>query len=436
MFALISIVAILVTPCRGATKADSAKEPSPGAVDEMTSILNQTSAEISDAEKKYSDKIDTVDKSYEKSLSKANESRAQKVDRAKSAAVVNLKKLSARLASEGKLAEMVKVLKAVYSIQPKDKEVIQALKAAGVDIKTIPLGFDPLSRRGLKTSRIVIWNTHNGRYNTSGTLECNIMLQRSGKTIWRALKVSVPWERNKDTFAAVIAPTREFDTVRVEVTKWRGYSGGLSEVQIWQDGVNIAPGGEASASSSSGVRTTSAHVNDGITTSTDYKNGYWLLPDNRPGWVEIRLTRPEYQKLLRVKLSARTPWRRVLNVQAGDVIDVTAAGKWRASADIVAGPDGGLIPGGDQWGKYRDQFYLQGKFNSKVFRVGSRFTLQATESGVFELGMNEPKLGWFKNNSGFLSVTLSVRKRKSILKSDPDKSPKSTGVSSLNRNLR
>jgi hypothetical protein len=137
--------------------------------------------------------------------------------------------------------------------------------------------------------------------------------------------------------------------------------------------------------------------------------------------------------LHRARISARTPWQRVLNVAAGDVIDITASGKWRSSPDIVAGPEGGLSPGGDKWGKFRDRFYLQGKFGGKVFKIGSKFTLQAERSGAFELGMNEADPEWFKNNSGFLGVTLSVRKRPVVIKSSPDIDSPSTLVTTAHR---
>ena len=136
-----------------------------------------------------------------------------------------------------------------------------------------------------------------------------------------------------------------------------------------------------------------------------------LLPDNQAGWIEISLARPAYQELVRTKVSARIPWKKVSDVSVGDIVDITASGTWRASPQISAGPDGGLGPGEDQWGRFRDRFYLQGRLGGKVFKIGSRFTLRVSQAGPLELGMNEGNIDWFLNNSGFLDVALSIRKK-------------------------
>jgi hypothetical protein len=400
-------------PCRKESRAAETAPPAPK--DDLQRILGVKDAAVERADRQYAEWVSSADKSYEQSLSKARTFWSRKIDDAKSVAVTDLKALGTRLAAAGQLGETVKVLKAVYTIEPQDNDTAKALTAAGVDLTTIPPEMDYVSRRdgGSGASKIVIWNTHNARYNTSGALQCNVALFQAGKPIWRADKVDLPWRRDTDTFAVVNVPARQFDLVRVEITKWRGYSGGLAEIEIWRGGKNIALGKPTRASAAVCMRTTSARVTDGITTSTVYKDGYWLLPDNRAGWVEISLGRPAYRRLLRAKISARKSWQKTIEVAAGDIIDITAGGKWRASPRIVAGPDGGVDPGGDQWGKFRDRFYLQGRLGDeeKTFKIGSRFTLRATQAGHLELSMNEEKPEWYGNNSGFLEVTLSVRKR-------------------------
>jgi hypothetical protein len=416
---LIGIAVMHLMPCR--TEITAAETGAAiAARDDLPGILGVKDAAIELADQRYSELVDSADNTYEQSLSRARTYWSRKVDDAKSTAVADLKALGARLAAVGQLGETVKVLKAVYALKPHDGAAAKALLAAGVDLKAIPSEPGYVARcHSRQPCKIVIWNTHNGRQNTSGALQCNVVLLESGRLVWRADKVDLPWRQDTDTFVAVKPPTSQFDTVRVEITKWRGYSGGLTEIEIWRDGKNIALNGTTRASAAADVRTTSARVTDGVTTSTAYKNGYWLLPDNRAGWVEVSLARPAYQKLFRAKISARKPWQKTLEVAAGDVIDITASGRWRASPQIVAGPDGGAISGGDQWGKFRDRFYLQGRLgeDEEVFKIGSKFTFRATKAGYLELGMNEKKPDWYKNNSGFLDVTLTLRKRPPDLKS-------------------
>jgi hypothetical protein len=203
----------------------------------------------------------------------------------------------------------------------------------------------------------------------------------------------------------------QFDIVRVEIIKWYGYSGGLAEIEVWRDGTNVALHQNARASGAADRGTLAARATDGIISSSGYKDGYWLLPDNQSGWIELNLAKPAYQKLVHTKLSARTPWDKVIDVSAGDIIDITASGTWRASPQIPAGPDGGIGSGEDQWGRFRDRFYLQGRLNEEVFKIGARFTLRVAKAGGLELGMNEGSIDWFLNNSGFIDVTLSIRRR-------------------------
>jgi len=291
MASVIVIAAMSMLPCREETRAAETPEPV-AAKDDLQRILGVKDAAVERADQLYARWVASADMSYEQSLSKARTFWTRKIDDAKSTAVTDLKALGTRLATVGRLGETVRVLKAVYAIMPQDGDAVKALTAAGVDLTTILPEADYVARSsGGQASRIVIWNTHNSKYNTSGSLQCNVMLFRAGKPVWRADKVDLPWERDTDTFAAVNVPARQFDVVRVEITKWRGYSGGLSEMEIWQGGKNIALRMTTRASASADKRTTSARVTDGITTSTVYKDGYWLLPDRQAGWVEISLAR-------------------------------------------------------------------------------------------------------------------------------------------------
>ena len=390
----------------------AAENPKPTAEGEIARVMAVKDAAIQEADKQYAEQISSADKQYTQSLARAQAKRTQAVTVARVTAAGDLKTVGRRMAKAGEVSEAIKLFRAVHTLRPRDAEAVAALTAAGIDVKAIPLEPDYEARRqGSPSHKIVLWNTHNSRYNTSGALECNVVLLKGTTVAWRSNKVTVPWKRNADTSATVQAPPKRFDRIRVEITRWQGYSGGLAEIEVWRGKENIARGMPARASAAADSRTRAAAVTDGVTTSSTYKNGYWLLPDNQAGWVEVRLARPEYRELHRKKISARTPWQKVLKVTKGDVIDITASGTWRASPDLVADADGGMAAGGNQGGKYGQRFYLQGRLGRKVFKVGSSYTLGAAVDGELELGMNEEKPEWHANNAGFLDVTLTVRKR-------------------------
>jgi hypothetical protein len=417
MMILIIMAALPLNPCIGQTSVSDTAVPDTAA-DDLLKILSIKDAAVERADEQYVKAIMAAEKDYEQLLSEAQALRTGIVGKARAAAVTDLKAMSAWLAADGKLGETVKVLKAIYALTPQDAETAKTLLATGVDLKSIPTDGDYFARhKGRQTSRIVIWNTHNSRFNTSGTLQCNVVLLQGNRPVRRFDKIALPWERNEDTFAVVNVPSIQFDTVRVEIIKWHGYAGGLAEIEIWQDGKNVALHRPTRASGAVDRQTTSARVTDGITSSVAYKDGYWLLPDNKAGWIEISLARPAYQKLLRAKVSARTPWLKTVTVIPGDIVDITANGKWWASSQIVAGPDGGHGSGEDKWGRFRDRFYLQGRFDGEVFKIGSQFTLRVPKAGQLELGMNEDNIDWFANNSGFLDAVITVRKRTPLLTS-------------------
>jgi len=404
---LVSTV-LAVTLAHGALGAE--QEPKAAtAEDEIQRIMGVKDAAVQKADSQYATQIKSADEQYEKAQAQARANRAKAIVKARLLASGQLKAAGRRMAAAGEVSNAIKLFKAVHCLRPEDAEATAALAAAGVDVSKIKLEPDyEARRRAGRGHKIVIWNTHNSRYNTSGALECNVVLLKGKTVAWRSDKVALPWKRGTDTSATVLAPPKDFDTVRVEVIKWQGYSGGLAEIEVWQGKDNIAIGRPARASASLDSRTLPACVTDGVTTSSVYKDGYWLLPDNQAGWVEVSLARPEYSKVRRAKISARKPWQKVLKVIKGDVIDITATGTWRGAPEIPANADGGI-----EHGEFRHRFYLQGRLGPgrKVFRIGSKFTLHVTQDGELEMGMNEDKAERYSNNSGFLDVTLAVLKR-------------------------
>ncbi len=144
-----------------------------------------------------------------------------------------------------------------------------------------------------QSKKIVLWNTHNGSANNSGTLECNILLYNNSELVWEAKNIQIPWEPDQDTKVSTNGPSGiSFNKVRVEVTKWQGLTGGLSEIQVFDCGRNIAKGCFVSASGywSNQDEFSPQNITDGQTSSED-KRSFWLGRDGTREWVEVDLTK-------------------------------------------------------------------------------------------------------------------------------------------------
>ncbi|HEX8915073.1 MAG TPA: hypothetical protein VF796_22165, partial [Humisphaera sp.] len=141
-------------------------------------------------------------------------------------------------------------------------------------------------------NRFVIWNSHHGPLNISGTRELNLILLHAGKPVWRLDGLEIGWVPNRDVSLAVPIPQVSFDTVRVEIVKWVDGNGSLAEVQVMKDGRNVALGAKVTASAAITPNFHGGLLTDGITTSAQQEKGYWLLPVRTPGWAEIHLQPP------------------------------------------------------------------------------------------------------------------------------------------------
>lgn len=148
---------------------------------------------------------------------------------------------------------------------------------------------EPRRCRGLLADRVVVRNQHNGAAADRGTSGFNVALVANGKEVWRRDQIELPWSADADSEAVVSLPRLRFDRLRVEITRWQGLGGGLCEVEIWQGKRNLALGCPVIASSYHMQLHRSANLTDGITSSSE-PGGYWLLPDNTPGWAEIDLS--------------------------------------------------------------------------------------------------------------------------------------------------
>jgi hypothetical protein len=148
---------------------------------------------------------------------------------------------------------------------------------------------------------LVIYNAHHSLHNDRGTTKANIYLARKGKVVWQKKDVEILREDRQDAVTQIPVPKGRYDGIRVEVLEWHGYGGGLSEIELWQRGKNIAAGTRAGASSMfrKDPKFGPQNVTDGITNSNTNGKGYWLLEDIEEGWVEIYLNQPSVKQVAR-----------------------------------------------------------------------------------------------------------------------------------------
>jgi hypothetical protein len=105
----------------------------------------------------------------------------------------------------------------------------------------------------------------------------------------------------------------------------------------------------------------------------------------------------------KVVIPARKDWTAVVRVSSGDVIDLLAEGRWSPKRGVVLGPEGNV---------HAMAHHLQGRLgeDSVPFRVGAKHTVTAMIDCMLYLGMKDD---WnHHDNSGFLTVTVTVRKKK------------------------
>lgn len=136
--------------------------------------------------------------------------------------------------------------------------------------------------------RIVIWNQHVGHFNDRGAKMINVIWYSGDKEVDSKKDIEMPWARDKDEKIVINYHGPAFDRVRVEITKWQGIGGGLAEIQVYRGEELLSQGKPTRASGSFKSDYAADRVVDGITSSSG-NSGYWLLPANSPGWVEVYL---------------------------------------------------------------------------------------------------------------------------------------------------
>lgn len=142
--------------------------------------------------------------------------------------------------------------------------------------------------------KLVLWNQHNGKYGDRGTKACTVEVFANDSSIWKSGKIDLAWSPSKDEKAEVMIPSLplNFDRVRVSILKWAGHGGGLSEIELWHGDKNLARKAKVTASDSYKWRPfVPEAVIDGITSSSAFHVGYWLLPDKTGGWIDLKIPR-------------------------------------------------------------------------------------------------------------------------------------------------
>lgn len=146
----------------------------------------------------------------------------------------------------------------------------------------------------VKKNSLIIWNQHNADYNDRGTKTVRIIFYSDDKEVYKLDNQELSWAKGVDSKNVFSLPNLPFDKVRIEILAKLGHGGGLSEVEIIKDGVNIARNAKVSVSGvfKPGKEYQGENLVDGITTSKENMKGYWLMPDAALGWCELNLNTP------------------------------------------------------------------------------------------------------------------------------------------------
>ena len=175
----------------------------------------------------------------------------------------------------------------------------------------------PANLAGITAEKLVVWNQHNGPHNNSGAHSFDAKLYSGKRIVWQKDDVELPWAPGENSFTEVQLPATRFDRLRIDVTPPGGKWAGLAEVQILAGGRNLALDCPAAANGIFDAPRRECRVTDGIVRSNAENVGYWLLPQQSPGWVEIDLAclDPKYGarcRQLGLALAAEGDWRRGL----------------------------------------------------------------------------------------------------------------------------
>lgn len=140
---------------------------------------------------------------------------------------------------------------------------------------------------------LIVWNQHNGTAKDRGTKAIRVEVFNGGSVLWKTDRMEIEWSADADTKVAVKIPKQNFaiDRVRVTVLEWYAGGGGLAELELMRGGENIAPKCAVAVSAflQNDQRFGAKRLTDHITSSKDFTVGYWLLPNEKSGWAELKL---------------------------------------------------------------------------------------------------------------------------------------------------
>ena len=98
------------------------------------------------------------------------------------------------------------------------------------------------------------------------------------------------------------------------------------------------------------------------------------------------------------QINAEDDWTEVVAVRKGDVLVISAAGKWMHGKDPKRQECG---PGG-----VGDYGYLEGRIGEKKFRINEGITITSESDGILSLRMYDTLR---TDNSGFVTVTITKK---------------------------
>ncbi len=118
------------------------------------------------------------------------------------------------------------------------------------------------------------------------------------------------------------------------------------------------------------------------------------LTSGRATWQETISRSSNYVR--DVDILADQPWQWVMQVHAGDILEISATGQWSPGGDVTVGP------AGDEGGWYA----LRGKLvhSGRTFTIGERMILVVTEDDVLKMSMDDANKG---DNDGAINVTIA-----------------------------
>jgi hypothetical protein len=107
--------------------------------------------------------------------------------------------------------------------------------------------------------------------------------------VWKSENQELKWSKNNAEVTKVDLPYIVYDSIKIEFIDWHGLGAGLSEIQLLVNKQNILTPKMITVSSSLDDRYGKQNLTDNILNSSLHAAGYWLLPANEKGWLEIKL---------------------------------------------------------------------------------------------------------------------------------------------------